>query len=107
MSVHPARSELHLPSYSSPHKFQNLPNSVLSPYKVTRAFAQAGPDEWNKLPNLIRKCASLSLFKINLKPYFFQTYYYYYIIDLLKAYITRCFCARLFFFMRARTDSLV
>jgi len=42
-----------------------------------RAFALAGPAEWNKLPVLIHKSSSLSLFKTNLKTYLFKLCYDY------------------------------
>jgi hypothetical protein len=40
-----------------------------------RAFALAGPAEWNKLPDFIRKSSTLSIFKTNLKTYLFKIYY--------------------------------
>ena len=36
-----------------------------------RYFKYAGPQEWNKLPILIRKISSLSIFKTQLKTYLF------------------------------------
>ena len=40
-----------------------------------RAFALAGPAEWNKLPDFIRRSSTLTLFKKNLKTYLFKIYY--------------------------------
>ena len=40
-----------------------------------RAFALAGPAEWNKLPVFIRKSSTLSIFKTNLKTHLFKIYY--------------------------------
>jgi len=44
---------------------------------LTDRLALAGLAEWNRLhlPDFIRKSASLSLFKTNLKTYFFKTCY--------------------------------
>jgi len=40
-----------------------------------RAFALAGPAEWNKLPVFIRKSSSLPMFKTNLKTHLFKLCY--------------------------------
>lgn len=40
-----------------------------------RAFAIAGPAEWNKLPDYIRKSSTPVIFKNNLKTYLFKMYY--------------------------------
>jgi len=40
-----------------------------------RAFALAGPAEWNKLPDFIRRSSTFSVFKKNLKTHLFKIYY--------------------------------
>ena len=54
-----------------------------------RAFAWAGPAEWNKLPVFIRKSSSLPLFKTNLKTSN---------CVMIRHFSVTRFCARLFLF---------
>ena len=65
-----------------------------------RAFALAGPAEWNKLPVFIRKSSTLSIFKTNLKTYLFKIYY-----DWFFCYALLCKIPILF--RRATNNSLI
>ena len=41
-----------------------------------RAFSVSAPELWNKLPNDIRSCENLRLFKHKLKTYLFKNFYF-------------------------------
>ena len=41
-------------------------------YRGDRAFSVAGPKLWNDLPLYIRQASSVSIFKTNLKTYFYS-----------------------------------
>ena len=42
----------------------------------SRAFSVSAPELWNKLPDDIRSCENLSLFKHKLKTYLLKNYYF-------------------------------
>ena len=42
----------------------------------SRAFSVSAPELWNKLPDDIRSCENLSLFKHKLKTYLFKNFYF-------------------------------
>ena len=44
----------------------------------SRAFSVSAPELWNKLPDDIRSCENLSLFKHKLKTHLFKNYYFIY-----------------------------
>ena len=42
----------------------------------SRAFSVSAPELWNKLPNDIRSCENLNLFKHTIKTYLFKNFYF-------------------------------
>ena len=42
----------------------------------SRAFSVSAPELWNKLPNDIRSCENLNLFKHKIKTYLFKNFYF-------------------------------
>ena len=48
----------------------------------SRAFSVSAPELWNKLPDDIRSCENLSLFKHKLKTHLFKNYYFIYLENL-------------------------
>ena len=45
-------------------------------HRESRAFSVSAPELWNKLPDEIRSCKNLSLFKHKLKTYLFKNFYF-------------------------------
>ena len=48
----------------------------------SRTFSVSAPELWNKLPDDIRSCENLSLFKHKLKTHLFKNYYFIYLENL-------------------------
>ena len=68
----------YLPSRSlrSPSTLSLNPVSFNLKTYGSRAFSVSAPELWNKLPDDIRSCENLSLFKHKLKTYLFKNYYF-------------------------------
>ena len=74
----------YLPSSSFESSFTLSLNPVsfnLNTYG-SRAFSVSAPELWNKLPDDIRSCENLSLFKHKLKTHLFKNYYFIYLENL-------------------------
>ena len=68
----------YLPSRSlrSPSTLSLNPVSFNLKTYGSRAFSVSAPELWNKLPDDIRSCENLSLFKHKLKTHLFKNYYF-------------------------------
>ena len=70
----------YLPSSSFESSFTLSLNPVSFNLKTygSRAFSVSAPELWNKLPDDIRSCENLSLFKHKLKTHLFKNYHFIY-----------------------------